>query len=85
MQFLIFVSMKFDLTVKTYIQRLNYKAMSLLEITAALNTNGHQLLLYQVGELLKEIRKENNEEIVDRTKDCGINREANPCGDASDY
>ena len=77
--------MNFDSALKTYIQRLNYKAMSLLEITAALNTNGHQLLLYQVGELLKEIRKENNEEIGHRTKDCGINREANPCGDASDY
>ena len=77
--------MNFDSALKTYIQRLNYKAMSLLEITAALNRNGHQLRIYQVGELLKEIRKENNEEIVDRTKDCGINREANPCGDASDY
>ena len=77
--------MKFDSTVKSYVQGLDYKAMSLLDITAALNTNGHQLLLYQVGELLKEIRRENNEEIVDHTKDCGINRDANPCGDASDY
>ena len=77
--------MKFDSTVKSYIQRLDYKTMSLLEITVALNRNGHQLRIYQVGQLLKEIRKENNEEIVDRTKDCGINREANPCGDASDY
>jgi len=59
--------------------------MSLLEITDAVNTNGYELLIYQVGELLKEIRKENRDEIVDRTKDCGINREANPCGDASDY
>jgi hypothetical protein len=77
--------MKLDSTVKTYIRRLDYKAMSLLEITDAVNTNGHQLLIYQVGKLLKEIRTENNEEIVDHTKDCGINREANPCGDASDY
>ena len=59
--------------------------MSLLEITDAVNTNGYELLIYQVGELLKEIRKENRDEIVDRTKDCGINREANLCGDASDY
>ena len=77
--------MKFDSILISYIQRLDYKAMSLLEITDAVNTNGHQLLIYQVGKLLKEIRKENNEEIVDHTKDCGINREANPCGDASDY
>jgi hypothetical protein len=77
--------MKFDSIVKSYIQTLDYQAMSLLEITDAIKTNGHQLLLYQVGELLKEIRKENNEEIVDHTKDCGINRDANPCGDASDY
>lgn len=77
--------MKFDSILISYIQRLDYKAMSLLEITATLNRNGHQLRIYQVGELLKEIRKENNEEIVDHTKDCGINREANPCGDASDY
>jgi len=77
--------MKFDSTLKFYIQRLNYKAMSLLEITTTLNRNGHQLRIYQVSELLKEIRKENNEEIVDHTKDCGINRDANPCGDASDY
>ena len=47
--------MKFDSTVKSYIQHLDYKAMSLLEITDALNMNGHQLLIYQVGELLKEI------------------------------
>ena len=77
--------MKFDSILISYIQRLDYKAMSLLEITDAVNTNGHQLLIYQVGKLLKEIRTENNEEIVDHTKDCGINREANPCGDASDY
>lgn len=77
--------MKFDSTVKSFIQRLDYKAMSLLEITDAVNTNGHQLLIYQVGELLKEIRKQNKEEIVDYTSDCGINRDANPCGDASDY
>jgi hypothetical protein len=77
--------MKFDSTVKSYIQRLDYKAMSLLEITDAVNMNGHELLIYQVGELLKEIRTENNDEIVDRTKDCGINRDVNPCGDASDY
>ncbi len=77
--------MKFDSIVKSYIQTLDYQAMSLLEITDAIKTNGHQLLLYQVGELLKEIRKENNEEIVDHTKDCGINRDSNPCGDASDY
>jgi hypothetical protein len=77
--------MKFDSTVKSYIQRLDYKVMSLLEITDAVNTNGHELLIYQVGELLKEIRTENNDEIVDRSKDCGINRGVNPCGDASDY
>jgi hypothetical protein len=77
--------MKFDSTVKSYIQRLDYKAMSLLEITNVLNNNGHELLIYEVGALLKEIRKENNEEIVGDFKDCGINRDANPCGDASDY
>ena len=77
--------MKLDSTVKSYIQHLDYKAMSLLEITDALNMNGHQLLIYQVGELLKEIRTENNDEIDDHTKGCGINRDANPCGDASDY
>ncbi len=77
--------MKFDSIVKSYIQRLEFKAMSLLEITDAVNTNGHQLRIYQVGELLKEIRKENNEEIVDHTKDCCINRDSNPCGEASDY
>ena len=85
MWILIFVSMKFDSIVKSYIQHLDYKAMSLLEITDAVNTNGHELLIHQVGELLKEIRSENNDEIVDHTKDCGINRDANPCGDASDY
>lgn len=68
-----------------YIQSLDYQAMSLLEVTESVNSKGYALLISQVGELLKAIRKENNEEFVDRTKDCGINRDANPCGDASDY
>ena len=68
-----------------YIQSLDYQALSLLEVTESVNSKGYALLISQVGELLKAIRKENNEEFVDRTKDCGINRDANPCGDASDY
>jgi len=77
--------MQKNLTAAAFIQSLDYRKMTLIEVTEIVNAKGHQLFISQVADILKKIRIENNEVITDPTKDCGINREANPCGDASDY
>ncbi len=49
------------------------------------NTNGQQFSIHQVNSLLHSANQQKRKAAKQYVERCGIDREANPCGDASEY
>ena len=77
--------------VITFIRTLNFKTSSLADLVNDLAKNGYlneDGMLYsevEVGDLIRPLIETNISYTKEGFGSCGINREKNPCGDASDY
>ena len=49
------------------------------------NADGHPFSQTQVNSFMHSVRQEERKQQYKRVERCGIDREKNPCGDASDY
>lgn len=67
---------------KALIEKLDYLGLNLLDIQSALN---NQLTLLEIHQTLEELRKESQLRPSNDFGKCGIDPEANPCGDADEY
>lgn len=80
-----------EMEVITFIRTLNYKTSSLAALTndlaenGYLNINGSSYTEEEVEELIRPLIETNISYTQEGFGSCGINRDGNPCGDASDY
>ena len=75
--------------IKQYLHSINFQGLSFEEIIEELkskelfdSTNHSELTLKRI---LNEVQKEKRTFPVSKFGSCGINSDANPCGDADDY
>lgn len=79
------------MTVIGFVKSLEYSKLTLSELASQLNSNGFRNFDdgnysdQDVQELIRPILITNLEYSKEGFGSCGINRDRNPCGDASDY
>lgn len=79
------------MTIIAFIRTLDYEACSLEELRAAismegyLNPSGNDFSIPEVQDLISPLIETNVVYDKEGFGSCGINRDKNPCGDASDY
>ncbi|MDC1282591.1 hypothetical protein N8Z27_00245 [Crocinitomicaceae bacterium] len=79
------------MTVIRFVKSLAYKKLTLSELASQLNSNGFRNFDGEnysdqdVQELIRPILTNNLNYSKKGFGSCGINRDQNPCGDASDY
>lgn len=79
------------MTVIGFVKSLEFRELTLSELAAQLNSNGFRNFEgvsysdQDVQELIRPILITNTNYSKAGFGSCGINRDRNPCGDASDY
>lgn len=66
------------------IRNLDFRSMNILQIQVKLETESYSL--NEISNALTKVKSESKSNSdYNNFGSCGINRDANPCGDASDY
>ena len=75
--------------IKTYLQAINFQGLSFEDVIQLLKAKGiyssksHSTI--SMKRILNEVQKEKRTIPVSKFGSCGINSDANPCGDADEY
>lgn len=83
--------MQTESQILAFLQTLDYQNLDAIQISDALknegftSSSGSKFSIAQVNSLLHSLRQAKRKAEKVNIETCGIDREANPCGDASDY